>query len=156
LCIVFFSSFNSFHPFYLSVTEVKIDTKNGIISISCRIFTDDLQEVIYKLYQSKSSLDEYNSEPNQEILNKYLQQKIKILVNGKEIKLKMKGYENEEESTWCHFEGRMEGAASEIIIYNSILYDFLPDQSNIIHCYLGKERKSLKLKNPEEKALFQF
>jgi hypothetical protein len=156
LCIIFFSSYKIAHPFYLSVTEVRIDTSSNKVTLSCRIFTDDLQDAIYKLYKFQGELSILNSDVNQDILEKYIKKNVQILLGGQQVKFQMNGYENEEESTWCYLEGVIEEPAKTVTIFNSLLYDFLPDQNNIIHCYLGKERKSIKLKNPDKKAVFKF
>ncbi|MBP1653258.1 MAG: hypothetical protein H6Q26_3415, partial [Bacteroidetes bacterium] len=48
-------SFFAFHPFYVSVTEIEhVKTKNEV-QVSCRIFADDLENVLKK--ESKLPLD---------------------------------------------------------------------------------------------------
>jgi hypothetical protein len=145
------------HPYYISLTEIRIDTTTKNIQISCRMFTDDLQDALYRNYDFKKELIPGEADqPTQIILDKYIQERLKVIV-GKEIaEVKIIGYEVEEESTWCFFEGSIKSNATKITVKNSLLYDFLPGQVNMIHCYLQKSRKSYKLNNPEKYHAFEF
>ncbi|MES2726908.1 MAG: DUF6702 family protein [Bacteroidota bacterium] len=141
------------HPFYVSVTEIKFN-KNNTAAISCRLFTDDLQNALFKLYKVKTSLNKKDTALNA-FLEKYFKERLVINTANKNLTLHCIGYEIEEEATWCYFEAN--GANSnKISISNSLLYDFLPEQSNLIHCYVNNERKSFKLVNPQTQAVFEF
>jgi hypothetical protein len=149
------SSFNAFHPFYVSVSEIKINSKTKSVEVSCKMFTDDLQEAIYRLYKTPIDLSN-KEEDNNLLLSKYLKEKFAVKIGGRTIELQLIGYENIEEATWCYLEGSFQENSKNIMVENSLLYDFLKEQTNMIHCYFDKERKSYKLDNPKNKVLFDF
>jgi hypothetical protein len=151
-----FLSFNPAHPYYVSVSEIKIDTEKGFVNVSCRMFTEDLQNAIYKLYQEKIDLMQ-NNESNKKLLAQYINERLKIVVGDKAVVLKFIGFEIEEEATWCYLENTSLLKGGKVQILNTLLYDFLPEQSNLIHCYYNNlDRKSYKLNNPDKLAVFEF
>jgi hypothetical protein len=119
------------------------------------MFTDDLQEAIYKLYKAPIDLNN-NDENNKLLLSKYLSEKFGLKIGNSKIDLHLIGYENVEEATWCYLEGKFTTNSKAVSVENSLLYDFLKEQTNMIHCYFDKERKRYKLENPKSKFLFDF
>lgn len=161
LCLIFCVQKSSAgplpHPYYVSITEVRIDTRKHILQLSCRMFMDDLEEAIAKLYDLKvdilSSLD--NQSLN-DVFFQYIRQHVSIQVGGVFVQPQMLGYEIEEEAVWCYLELKNMNEVGPVKINNTILYDFIPSQTNIVHCYYNGVRKSLKLVNPDSKAWFEF
>lgn len=146
-----------FHPYYVSVTEVRIDTQEKNLQVSCRMFMDDLENALTKLYDQK--VDIISSVSNQslkEVFFQYIRQHLSIQIGGVFQQPEILGYEIEEEAVWCHLELKQMEQTGPVKISNTILYEFIPAQTNIIHCYYNGERKSIKLVNPESKALFEF
>jgi hypothetical protein len=155
--VTVFCSFNKIHPFYLSVTEIRADTSSKIISISCRMFTDDLQDALYKLHDMREEiLPGIENDSVKLVLAEYLKKRLRIISLREEIPLKFLGYEAEEEATWCYLEGRLTSGDSKFHVKNTLLFDFIAGQSNMIHFYFQKERKSAKLNNPESTFTFDF
>jgi hypothetical protein len=156
LLALIFSSFAFKHPFYVSITEVRVDTSSRNVAISCRMFADDLQDALYKLQQFKKEIKPGQDEETKAALNKYVQPRLKVWIGQEEVSYSMLGYEIEEEAVWCHFEGNFKSSNRKIKVHNSILYDFISGQTNMVHCYLQKERKSSKLLNPQKELVFEF
>ena len=47
MCLtVIFSSYTAIHRYYFSMAEVKIDSKNKTIDVSCKLFTSDLEDAL--------------------------------------------------------------------------------------------------------------
>ena len=147
------SSSKTLHPYYISVTEIRADSKQHTMNISCRMFTDDLQNALYKIHHCKADLEKGESQCD-EALGKYISDHLQILIGGKPIALKFIGYEIEEEATWCYLEVAFSYSGETVEVHNRLLYDFLPEQTNMVHFYRDGQRKSFKLVNPEEKVNF--
>ncbi len=143
------------HPFYVSVSEIRIDDQKKQLSLSCRLFTDDLQDALYKQYKWKADLKNENAEQDS-LLELYIIERVNVLYAGVDIKLQWVGYEMERDAVWCYLEGTFGQSGKSIQMTNKLLMDFLPKQSNIVHCYLNKKRKSYKLRGPEVVAKFEF
>ena len=155
LLIILTSFTKKLHPFYVSVTEINVDTQKKSISLSCKMFTDDLQNTLYKIYKVPVDLSKKRS-LNDSLVSRYVKERIIISLENKSINLKYIGYEIEEEAVWCYFESALTSEDKMIRVTHSILYDFLKSQSNFLHCYYNGYRKSFKLDNPEQSAVFSF
>jgi hypothetical protein len=156
-CLIFLCSFYNSHPFYVSMTEIRTDTLSGKMTVSCRMFTDDLQDALYRLHGVKKEI--IPGETDEEIkkaLAEYIGNRLKIAVGNEKVNLVFSGYESEEESTWCHLEGKFSGGSTRIKIENKLLFDFLPGQTNMIHCWLQNKRQSWKLSNPDSSVVLTF
>lgn len=119
------------------------------------MFTDDLQDALFKLHQFKKEIKPGDEEAKA-VIDTYIQGHLKVFVGEEEVELKFLGFELEEESTWSYLEGTFSKSSNKITLRNSLLYDFLPGQSNMVHCYLNDARKSQKLDNPKDLMVFRF
>jgi hypothetical protein len=154
LAVIGLSAHKAAHPFYLSVTEVSVKSKEKIVEVSCKIFIDDFQQALFN-EQKKSVNLQTNNSVNKDIVSKYVQSRLAITI-GKPITLKFLGYEIEEDAVWCYFESQLTSNSKNIYIQNNILCNTLSGQANIVHCIYNKQRKSTKLNCPETKASFGF
>jgi hypothetical protein len=145
------------HPFFISVTEINHNASNGSIEISCKMFTDDLENTLKKEFKTpldlaapkdKRQLDKFVFE--------YLRQHLQLKVNGKTATFNFVGFETEGESAWSYLEVKNVSQVKSIDISNSLLYESYDSQISIIHAMVGGTRKSTKLVNPEKNAAFTF
>lgn len=143
------------HPFYVSVSEIRIDDQKKQLTLSCKLFMDDLQDALYKQFKWKADLTKESQEQDS-LLRLYISDRVGIKYADTDIQLNWVGYEIEKEAVWCYLEGNFNNPGTRIQMSNRLLYDYLPKQSNIIHCYLNKKRKSYKLQQPDEVAIFEF
>lgn len=145
------------HPFHVSLTEIRMNTGKGNVEVSCRMFTDDLQQAVRKLYISKADL---RKTPDDETVNRYvfeyIRSNLSITIGDARISLQWVGYENEEEYTWCYLESTGVMITNAVLVLNTLLFDVNTEQVNMIHCYKDEVRKSTKLDQPENEAVFEF
>lgn len=134
---------------------MRIDSLNRSVNVSCKLFTDDLQDALYRIHKVPIDLTVTNENQNK-MLEKYIKERFKLTIGNKAIPLNFIGYEIEEEATWCYFEYNNIESFGKIVIINTLLYDFIPYQTNMIHCYYNRHRKSYKLDNPDKVAVFEF
>lgn len=134
---------------------MRIDSLNRSVNVSCKLFTDDLQDALYRINKVPIDLTVTNENQNK-MLEKYIKERFKLTIGNKAIPLNFIGYEIEEEATWCYFEYSNIESFGKIVIINTLLYDFIPYQTNMIHCYYNMHRKSYKLDNPDKVAVFEF
>lgn len=141
------------HPYYVSVSEITCDDKKGEVQISIKMFTDNLEEAIGKLYGNKTDLKNAkdNARTNAEwTLERYLKRNFVLKINGEETSLTFEGYECDAEATWCYLNVKTENACKKMELQNTLLYDYLPEQMNLVHFTLNGNKKSEKLKNPDK------
>jgi len=152
---LFVSSNGYSHPFYVSVTELRLDTSTKKMSLSCKLFTDDFQTALYKLNKVKVDFTKKDSVISNLVTN-YINSHLGVFCGTQKVNFKYVGYEIEEEATWCYFEAKVISADKKIKVKNSLLYDYIDSQTNFIHCYYNDIRQSYKLTNPENEKLFEF
>lgn len=145
------------HPYYVSVTELKNNAAKKTIEVSCRMFTDNIEDALEKIY--KRQIDILHPKDKQEVdkvLLDYLTKHLLIKVNQKGAAYKFIGYEKEEEAIWCYLEINNVNDSKSIVIENSLLFDFIPTQTNVMHVTIDGKQKSTKVTNPEKEASFSF
>ena len=141
------------HPFYVSVTEINHNAADKTLEISCKMFTEDLEEILEKnnktilditVEKDKSAFDKY--------IPDYVAKNLVISVDGKPVKLSYVGFEREKESVYSYFQIDNISSVKKIDISNSILYDFNENEINIMHVTINGNRKSTKVSFPEKSA----
>ena len=145
------------HPFYLSVTDLKYDIKGAQILGMVKIFTNDLEEALYR--STGSRIDLINVADTAAVkarLADYLSQHLVISVNSVTLEYNLLGFEKEEEATWIFIETEKCGIPVKIGVTNSILCDQFPQQMNIVHCRSGESEKSSRVNCPQSQLQFEF
>lgn len=148
---------NSAHPIFVSVTEIEHNAGDKTLEISCKMFTDDFETTLRKLYNTKVDLLNVEHKTAMSVLvNDYVQKHLILNVNGKNVSLQFAGYEQQEEGILCYYQVNNVAAVKKLMITDNILYEFQPQQINIIHVMVNGNRQSFKLINPEAEAKFLF
>ena len=145
------------HPIFVSVTEINHNAANKSLEISCKIFTDDLEQTLRQ--QNKIRVDLLNPASKQAmnvLVNNYIQKHLQLKVDDKAVVLEFVGFEQQEEGIISYFEVKNMATVKKLDITNTILYESRPQQMQIIHVMVNGERKSSHLDNPDEKASFLF
>ncbi len=148
---------NSFHPFYISVTEVHHNATSKSLEISCKMFADDFEATLEKNY--KATLD-ITTEKDQGSFNKfipdYINKHLSISVDGKPVSLSYVGFEHDKGSAYCYFEILNVPDVKKIDFTNSLLFDFTNEQMNIMHVTVNGNRKSSRLNYPDKTSSISF
>jgi hypothetical protein len=151
------------HPFFVGVTEIAWNSKSGKIGVSIKVFTDDIQEAIYKSEKVKfQSL--VQSENNKLALNNYVKKHFALKMLDKNGKFKIVecttlGWEVEEEATWIYLEhagSKSTKNAKQIVVSNEMLFENIPSQIHIVHCNRNDNRKSEQLSHSKPMVTFNW
>lgn len=145
------------HPFYITVVDIKHDAKQQSLNISVKLFTNDIEEALKKTTSKSIDLLNPKNKTEMEIeLMNYIKKRLSIMINNKATSIGFIGYEKEEDAIWAYLEIKKVGLTKNIKIDTKLLYDFLPQQSNIIHAEVNGVKKSSKVNNPDSKVEFNF
>ncbi len=148
---------NKRHPFHVSTIEITHKAKNKSLEITCRIFTDDFENVLSKQFKTKTDLYAKNKEKEMNVLIKsYIETNLKFTVDGKVAKYNYLGFENDHEATNVYLEIGNVPVFKTLTVYNGVLYDLFDDQMNILHVEKSGKRKSTKASFPEKKMSVAF
>lgn len=147
----------AYHPFYISVTEMALNSKTKSLEITCKMFAEDMEDVLKQNYKTPVDLDNDKMQmQNNKLINDYILKHFSINIDSKPTALKFVGFEKESESIYCYFEVLNVPAIQKIIINNTILQDYKQEQINIMHVIVNGSRKSTKLDYPSNQASFSF
>lgn len=145
------------HPFFVSVIEINHNAKESTVEISVRIFTEDLEKTLQKYTTAKLDI---SHPPDKAFLEKqisnYIREKLKLNINGQPVVLQYIGHEIQRESVWSYFEIPKITGIKRLEIDCSVLYDFVHNQTNLIHVKSKDTQKSYKLDFPANNAVFDF
>ena len=145
------------HPFYVSVTQIQENTKEKIVEITCKIFTDDFEKDLRKDFNTHVDLLDHAYKPAMEkLVNEYIKTHLQISVDGKSCLLQYIGFEQDEEAVDCYFQVNEITIHKTVAVNDNILFDYKPEQVNIVHVTVRGTRKSTQLINPDSKASFDF
>lgn len=158
LCCTFFSvKAGTKHPLHVSTTEVNFNAKDKTLEVSCRIFSDDFEAILAKLYKQKTDLSSPNMKTAMdELVKKYLLSHLQLKANGKAVALNYIGFEIDHEATNIYLEVEKVIALKSVEVNDAILYDMFDDQMSIVHVVKGAVRKSTKILYPEKKFTANF
>jgi hypothetical protein len=145
------------HPFYLSVIDIKHDAKQQSLHLSIKMFTNDIEDALKKT--TSTSIDLLNpknkAEMETELMN-YIKKRFRFSVNAKPAILDFIGYEKEEDAIWCYLEVKKVSRPKIIKVHTTLLFDFLPQQTIIVHAEINGIKKSSKVVNPDSGVEFNF
>lgn len=144
------------HPFYTSVVEIEHNKKEKSLEVVCRIFTDDLESILRKNYNTRVDLFNDSYKNANTLIPDYINRHLAITTDGSAVQLKYVGYERKQEACWCYFEAPAASEPKKVNIVSNLLYDFTDKQFNLFHVTVNGNRKSTKLDYPERNAGFEF
>lgn len=160
LLLILCCSLTTAHRYYFSLSEIKVNTEKKTMEISCKLFTDDIEDALFKLNHSKVDLarSTENKAVKEKVFN-YLHERLHISINGMPCKMELVGFETENDVTWFYLESQVNvGKISPVKmrVDNSLLYDYLPEQTNVMQVIWNEKERTEKAVNPEKNMEFSF
>ena len=150
ICLILVFTGATTHPIYVSVTEIQHNPKDKTLEISCKIFTSDFESILKSKTKSKINLLQPTDKNLMEsLVNQYIQQHLKIKIDGNLKPMEFLGYEQNEDAVQSYFEIKNVSTLKNIDVQDDILYEYKSEQISIIHVVVNGNRKSTKLVNPE-------
>ena len=148
-------SFAPAHKYYFSLTEIKANTSSKTLSVSSKLFIDDLESALQKANKIKFDLSKTtDNKAVQNAVFNYINSHLQIYLDGKMVPLNLVGFETENEVVWIYLESKLnnkEFKSTKII--NSILYDFSADQTNLSQYTWNNKNFTEKLTYPNKELI---
>jgi hypothetical protein len=141
------------HPFYVSTTEIEYIAKSKEVGIAFKTFPDDLEETIRIFAGKKIDLSSKSKAENNQLISAYLQQHLSIDINRSKKELNFLGYEIDKEAIWIYFNIPKINSIKEMKITSDVMYEYKPEQTNIIHVNLKGNTSSYKLNSPNKEVV---
>ena len=141
LSIIILTSF-TLHKYYISVTEVYLDKDKHQLELIMRVFPDDLEFAIKEEFSIEADLSEAKT---QSLLNDYLHQKLKIVVDDKKVDYQIIKQGMQDEFYTILIQAPFQGIAKKIVLKNVVLQEIYDEQKNIVHFFINKNKQSFIL-----------
>lgn len=150
-------AFTATHKFYLSVTQVDYIKEKKSVQIISRIFVDDFENLLRKRYDKTINLDDAdNTTTVDAYIKKYLAERIKIKINGKDVDFNFIGKETDLDVMKVYLE--IEGVKDihSFQITNKVLFDLFDDQQNMVKLKMNSIFKNYLLTSQNDNAVLNF
>ena len=143
------------HPFFVSVTEVEYSSKTKELGMVIKVFPDDLEETLRKFTGKKYDVIQGQKKEINPVIDQYIQKHISIKLNGTLKAFRFLGYEIDKESVLIYFSISNQPGISVVEINSNLMYEYRPEQTNIVHIKLDNKRESFRLTTPYTKAILK-
>lgn len=156
--LISFSSFTTdAHKYYMSVTDIEYVPQKKSLQIISRVFIDDLEKLLQTRYDESIQLtSEDNTTVNNKYIEKYFQDKFKIIIKNKQLSLNFIGKRYEDDMIICYFEAVNVENFKSITISNLVLTDLFEDQKNLVHVKKDEHTESIMLIKDKPKDTIKF
>lgn len=146
------------HPVHLSVSEINYSEKDKALQITSRIFIDDL-ELSIRNSRKEPEMDLLSPGPGlttDQLVSTYLNDHLKIKLDGKLQKLKLLGHETEDAALICYIEIENVKKIKTLEVFNDIITETHADQSNLVHVTYKGPVRSVRLTHDNPTETFKF
>lgn len=152
-----YTSNESVHKYYLSVTDVQFNEESGTLQMITKVFYDDLEDALNERYEQNLVIDSASpQEPIDLYIKKYINQKLAIGVNGRDVELTVIGKEYEDDYVVIYIESEPVSKIEHLSFENKLLMDAYESQQNMIHFDVYTQKKSFVLNKGNTKAVLNF
>ena len=150
-------AFTTIHKYYISVTQIDYKEEKQSLQITSKIFIDDFEKLLQTRYDKTITLASKEESAQTDVyIEKYLNEKIKIKINGKDVNLSFIGKEYDIDLVKCYLEVENVKKIESFEISNKVLFDFIEEQQNIVKTKINSIQKSVILIAQQDSALLKF
>lgn len=145
-----------FHPYHVSVSEIRFNKEAHSLQITERIFLDDLEQALRVSTNNEEFVMMEDSAVTNQYLQKYFESHFEIAIDGVNITFQYLGSEMEDDVIWCYLEVPDVDTFNSIKLVNQILTETFDDQKNLVHFKIGDEKKSFILSESDFTAEYHY
>jgi hypothetical protein len=131
------------HNFYVSTTSVRYVPNENSFQITTQVFLDDFESALRLNGNENISLTPDGSQVKiDSLIEDYFRKNIIFKAKGEKMNFDFLGKVYKMDVLVAYMELKIDTIVSPLSIKNTILFDYLRDQKNIIHLKLASKRKS--------------
>ncbi len=143
------------HPFYLTVNDIKYNTSEKRIEGALKLTIHDLEASLTKIHHKTIDLHKADTTGSIRLLENYLQPRLVLFENNKVIIYHVIGFEVDGVDLFVFYEAQEPKAPIQFKVKSEVLYEFSPQEINIVNIVIGDKKVSKKLVFPENEVIFQ-
>lgn len=156
LLVLSLTSFNTFHKYYFSVTDIEYAKEKQSVQIIVRMFIDDFEKTLKERYDNTLIIDDKNNKKVDTFIQKYLNQKLTIKIDNKTTSSLYLGKKFEDDLIFCFLEIENIPSINKIEISNKILFDVFENQQNMVKLNINNTNKNLLLIKENDSEVINY
>jgi hypothetical protein len=119
------------HPLHLSVTNITLE--NGKLKVQMKTFRDDWETAFFHYHSRVIDLTD-EKERAGPWFGEYLEERfhVSLSAGGERLSLEIDSITLDEDAMSIEMHGEMTSEANSLYIYNALLTDIFPDQTNLV------------------------
>jgi hypothetical protein len=150
------SSF-SLHKHYISLTQIDYNEGEKALQITMRFFIDDLEKAVGTRFDKNLALaTEDELENANSYIERYLNSKFKLWINGEEQPLNYLGKQYEDDQVFFFLELENVENIEMIEVQNNMLMEVYEEQQNYIKMNIGEIKKTFILIKANDKEMLKI
>jgi hypothetical protein len=147
----------TYHPVHVSYTNVAYLKDKKQFRILFKIFVDDFDRILQKKYNAALKLEKGEKPEGHElIITKYILEHFKIIIDNKDYtasRLKFLKLELKEKAIWLHYSYKFNGKSNNFELWNSLMTDLYPDQTNLLIFDFNNLQEAIRFTNKKTKEV---
>lgn len=145
------------HEFFVSISQVKWVKEEKVVTVSVRVFTDNLQDGVVNMGGPQLNLwtDKVHDDAG-EWVSRYVLSKLDLAIDGVECSIQFQTMTDALDATACVFRITNIAAIETITVRNEILTELIDDQANIVRFDVAGKKKFLNLNKKLNRDTLQF
>jgi hypothetical protein len=144
------------HPVHVSLMSVEYSEKQDVLNVFLKVYSDDFL-LDYKLLTGDTSKIDLaaNKDVEQNVISKYLSEKVQIFAEGKELKARISKFDPSEGELKIDMIFSTDRKSKTYNIRNLIMTDLYQDQSNLLIFKYGNYEEGIKLTPEKNEHIFK-
>lgn len=159
LLVLFSMTLSSFgpHKHYISLTQIEYVPAEKSLQITMRFFIDDLEKAVGGRFDKNLALATPDEMKNADVyIERYLENKFKIWLNGTELSPKYLGKQYEDDQVFFFLEVDKVDNIEILEVQNSMLMEVYEEQQNYIKLRIGEVDKTFILIKANDKEMLKM
>ncbi len=134
----------SAHPTHVSLTEAQWNAETGSLELVVRLVAEHLEDAVKK----STGHEEFTLEQEkaEEFVQAYVQSRFLIAVDGERpaaCQMHWVGMEIKTQDAWVYLEYKLPADWNRLVMQNSLLFDVVPQQSNVVSARVDQQSRTL-------------
>jgi len=149
--LVFFPAWSPAHPLHLSITNITYE--NGMLKVSMKTFRDDWETAYFHFHSKVIDFSDGRQRKNP-WFEEYLKDHFKLSVNKDvpELEIEIDTVTLDEVAMTIEMQCSIPSKTNSLYIYNALLIDVFPDQSNLVIIGFKKRESGIKFDVKKQEA----
>jgi hypothetical protein len=144
------------HKFYVSNTIVEQNPRTGVLEITIKLFTDDLERAIQQDGHPNLRLTDDENQVTNAVIQSYLEKHFWLKFQSRLTPLIYVGQEVEADLTICYFELAQLPEFNFIEVKNNLLMEIFADQKNVVDLNINGKRQTLIFAGTKDSEICYF